>query len=275
MLGGSAQGQLAEHIQVALAEEVGQRLLDFFGSVYFALTQAGAQLVHSHVHVHHFVGTLEKAVGDGLADDSVGGAVDGVVERFQVLDVDRGHHVDAGVEQFQNILVTLAILAAGNIGVGQLVHNDGLRMAGQEGVHVHFFQGDAAVGNLALGHDLQVTYAGRGLLAPVSFHQANHHIHALLILHPVSIVEHVIGLAHSRRGSDVYAKPGGFLLSLQFDLCHGSALLDGITDFVDDRHGKREAECGSVSQAALDGDLAAHLLDQAADQREAESGILL
>jgi hypothetical protein len=56
-------------------------------------------------------------------------------------------------------------------------------MAGQDGVHVHLFQVDAAVGNHALGHNLQVADARLGLLAPVRFHQADHHIHALLVLH--------------------------------------------------------------------------------------------
>ena len=47
---------------------------------------------------------------------------DGVIERLDVLDIDRGHHVDAGVEQLQHIFVTLAILSPRNVGVGQFVN---------------------------------------------------------------------------------------------------------------------------------------------------------
>ena len=112
--------------------------------------QARAQLVHRHVDVDHFVGALEKAVGDGFADDGVGGAVDRVVQRFKVLDVDGGHHVDAGIEQLQHIFVALAVLAAGHVGVRQLVHDHGVGMAGEDRVHVHLFQLDAAIGNHAL-----------------------------------------------------------------------------------------------------------------------------
>jgi hypothetical protein len=32
LLGGGAQGELAEHVEIALAEEVGEGLLDFFGA---------------------------------------------------------------------------------------------------------------------------------------------------------------------------------------------------------------------------------------------------
>ena len=204
----------------------------FSGGVNLALAQARPQLVHGHVDVHHFVGALEEVVGNGLADDGVGGAVDGVVQRLQVLDVHRRHHVDAGVQQLQHIFVALAVLAAGNVGVGQLVHHHGVGMAGQDGVHVHLFQVDAAVGNHALGHDLQVADAGLGLLAPVGLHQADHHIHALLMLHQVGVVQHVVGLAHARRRADVDAQLGGFRLFFEDDLGHGSAHLDRMTDFV-------------------------------------------
>ena len=128
----------------------------FSGGVDFALAEAGAQLFHGDVDVDHFVGALEEVVGDGLADDGVGGAVDGVVQRLKVLDVDGGHHVDAGVEQVEHVLIALAVLAAGDVGVGQLIHDHGVGMAGQDGVHVHLLELDAAVGNHAQGHDFEV-----------------------------------------------------------------------------------------------------------------------
>ena len=167
LLGGGAQRQLAQHIQIALAEEIGQRLLHLFRGIDLALTQAGAQFVDGHIHIHHFVGALEEVVRDGLAYDGVGRAVDGVIQRFKVLDVDRGHHVDAGFQQFQHIFVALAIPASRHIGVGQLVDHDGVRMARQNGVQIHLFQVDSAVGDHAFGNDLQVAYTVFGLLASV------------------------------------------------------------------------------------------------------------
>ena len=121
LLGGGAQGEFAQHIEIALAEEVGQGLLDFFGGIDFSLAETVAQLVDGDVDVDDFVGAAEQAVGDGFANDRAGGAGDGVVERLKVLDVDGGHDVDAGVEQFEHIFVALAVARAGNVGVGQLV----------------------------------------------------------------------------------------------------------------------------------------------------------
>ena len=68
LFGGGAQSELAQHVEVALAEEVGERLLDLFRRVDLSLAQAGAQLVDGDVDVDHFVGALEEAVGNGLAD---------------------------------------------------------------------------------------------------------------------------------------------------------------------------------------------------------------
>ena len=104
--------------------------------------------------------------------------------------------------------------------MGELIHQHGVGMACQDGVQVHFFEVDAAVGNHTFGHDLQVADAVLGFLASVGFHQPDDYIHTLLMLHPVGVVEHVIGLAHAGRGAYVDAELGGFLLTFQFDLCH-------------------------------------------------------
>ena len=47
----------------------------FFLSVDLALAQAVAQLVYGDVDVDHFIGTLEKTVGNRFADDGIGRAV--------------------------------------------------------------------------------------------------------------------------------------------------------------------------------------------------------
>ena len=45
-----------------------------------------------------------------------------IVETFQVLDVDRSEDVDAGGEQFLNVLPALGVATAGGVAVGQFVH---------------------------------------------------------------------------------------------------------------------------------------------------------
>ena len=82
LLRGGPQGKFAQQIEIADAEKIGQRLFDLFRGVDLALAESVAKLVDGDIDVDHFVGALEEAVGNGFADDGVGGAVDGVVQRF-------------------------------------------------------------------------------------------------------------------------------------------------------------------------------------------------
>ncbi len=69
--------------------------------------------------------------------------------------------MDAGREDLLDVLVTLRVASAGDIGVGQLVDQDHGRPAGQHGVQVHLLDLDTPVGGMAPGHDLQAL--GQGL----------------------------------------------------------------------------------------------------------------
>ncbi len=83
-----------------------------------------------------------------------------------MLNVDRRHHVDAGVEQLEHVFIALAILAAGHVGVRQLVDDDRIGMAREDRVNIHLFQADAAVGYFALWDSFEVADAGLGVFAP-------------------------------------------------------------------------------------------------------------
>jgi hypothetical protein len=48
-----------------------------------------------------------------------------------------------------------------------------------------------------------------------------------------------------------------------------------VADIAHHSYGKREAEGGSMAEAAFDSDLAAKGFHQAADEREAEAGALV
>ena len=104
-----AQRQLAQRREVALPEEVGQRLFDFSGVVDLPLAEARPQLVDRDVDVDHFVGAIQERVGHGLAHADAGDAADHVVQRLEMLDVDRGQDVDAGVEQLEDVLVAFLV----------------------------------------------------------------------------------------------------------------------------------------------------------------------
>ena len=62
-----------------------------------------------------------------------------------MLHVKGTDHVDTGVEQFQNILITLFVAAKRRIGVSQLIDDGDLRAPFQHGIHVHLLDGHTAV----------------------------------------------------------------------------------------------------------------------------------
>lgn len=84
-----------------------------------------------------------------------------------VLDVDRGHDVDAGVEQFVDVLPALGVAAAGDVGVGVLVDERDVGRAGEDGVEIHLGEGGTAVLDRASRDRLEVTDLLRGGLAVV------------------------------------------------------------------------------------------------------------
>ena len=115
-----------------------------------------------------------------------------------MLDVHRGVDVDAGVEQFFDVLVAALVPAARGIEVGQFVHQRHLGLAREQGVEVEFFQQAAAIIDAAARQQRQALHQGLGFGAAVGFHQAHHHVHAL----PVQLtggVEHGVGLADTGR----------------------------------------------------------------------------
>ena len=85
-----------------------------------------------HVDELELVGAAHDVVGHGLALRGTGDAQDDVVERLEVLDVQRRDHVDAGIEQLLDVLPTLLVLRAGGVGVRVLVDQHDLRAAGQD-----------------------------------------------------------------------------------------------------------------------------------------------
>jgi hypothetical protein len=86
------------------------------------------------------VGAVEHRVRDRLAHAYVGDLRDHVVEAFDVLDIDSGVDVDAAAHQLFDIEIALRVAAAFDVGVGELVDDDDLRAAGNDGIEVHFLE---------------------------------------------------------------------------------------------------------------------------------------
>ena len=77
------------------------------------------------------------------------------VQGGQVRDVECGHHIDAGIEQFFHVLPAFLMPRPRHIGVSELVDQNNIRSAGPHRVVVGFVEYRVAVGDLARGNDLK------------------------------------------------------------------------------------------------------------------------
>ncbi|EWS54666.1 hypothetical protein X551_02511 [Methylibium sp. T29] len=111
-VGGAPQRQLAQRHQVALAEEVPDRPLRLRRQVDLAGLEPLDQLVGRRVDQYNLVGAIEEGVGQGLVHADAGDAAHHVVQALQVLHVERGVDVDAGIEQFLHVLPALGVARA-------------------------------------------------------------------------------------------------------------------------------------------------------------------
>ena len=145
LLGGLAQGQLAQRDQVASAEEVAERLVDLLGVVDRASLQPVDERVGRQVDELDLVGLVEHAIGHRLAHAHAGDLADGVVEALEVLDVDGREHVDAGVEELLDGLPALLVRGAGHVGVRELVDEHGRGLARDDRVGVELRERRAVV----------------------------------------------------------------------------------------------------------------------------------
>ena len=142
-VGDPEQRQLAQRGEVALPEVVAQRGVDPFGRVDVPVRHPPAQRLRGHVDQFDLFGGPDHLVRHGLGLLDAGDRGDHVVEGFQVLDVHRGDHVDAGVQQLFDVLPPLVVRGAGGVGVRQFVDQRDLRVPGQHGVGVHLGEFDA------------------------------------------------------------------------------------------------------------------------------------
>ena len=76
-----------------------------------------------------------------------------------MLNIDGGVHIDLGAQQLFNVLIALDMAAALCIGMGQLIYQDELGLAGQSGVQIEFPQGDAKLVDIRADDALRVADA--------------------------------------------------------------------------------------------------------------------
>ena len=128
-----------------------------------------------------------------------------------MLDVDGGVDVDPVVEQLFDVEITLGMAAAGRVGMGKLVDQHDLRVAGDNGVEIHLLQPLPFVFQPLAGNDLEPLEQSLRLLSPMRFDDADHDIVAIL-LPGAGLLQHLVGLADAGRGADEDFEPAGATL---------------------------------------------------------------
>ena len=197
-VGGAAQRQLAQRDQVALAKEVLHRALGLLRQIDLALLQPLEQVIGRQVDQLDLVGLLDDPIRHGLAHDHAGDLGDHIVQALDMLDVDGGVDIDAGLQQLLDILPALGVARAGRVGMRQLVHQDQLRPARQRGVDIELLDRRAVIFDLPAREQLETVHQRLGLGAPVGLDIAGQHIDAGAAL-LVGGLEHGVGFAHAGR----------------------------------------------------------------------------
>src|SRR5664279_4700830 len=209
-VGDPEQREFPERGEVALPEVVAQCGVDPFGRVDVAVRHPPAQRLRGHVDQFDLLGRPHHFVGHGLDLLDAGDRGDHVVERFQVLDVHRGDHFDAGVQQLLHVLPPFFVHRAGGVGVREFVDQGDLRVPGQHGVGVHLGQLHPPVEEYPAGDDGQVTDLVGGELPAVGLVQPDHHV-GPAARPPTGLAQHVDGLADAGGRAQVDPQPAAVL----------------------------------------------------------------
>ena len=210
------QGQLAQGGEVAQSEVVGQGGVDPLCRVHLAAREPIAQGLRGEIDNLHLVGLAQHGVRDGLALRHPGDLFDDVIKRLDVLDVDRRDDIDPGVQQFLDILPALFVTRPGRVGVGQLVDQGDVGIAGEYPVEVHLGQLDAAMYDEVAGDDLQPLSHGRGGCPAVGLDDGDDDVGPTLA-QVLALVEHGVGLADARCRAEQHpqSSPSSHLVLLQ------------------------------------------------------------
>ena len=199
-VGQPQQGKFAQRREVAQPEVVREGRVDLVGRVDLAVAQALAEQLGGDVHEVDLIRSADNVVRHRLRLADVGDGADDVPQGRQMLDVDRGENIDAGVEEHGDVLPALGIPAARDIGMGVFVHNRGPRRPGQDRVEIHLLKLRVPVGQPPGRDDFESLQQRPRLAAAVVHGERDDDVLAALA-EPVGFFEHLVGLAHTRRGA--------------------------------------------------------------------------
>lgn len=195
VFGGQAQGDFPERHQVAFAEEARHRGGGAVGQVNFSLGEPAQQIARRQIHEFK-LGGVEDGIGHGFLNCRAGDLADEFGAALDVLDVERGENVEAGVEQLTHVLPALGMAAARGVRVGEFVHERELRTARENGVEIHLGERDAAILDGAARDEREVLRERVGFGAAMRLDIADGDGTPRLQL-ALRRFEHGVGLAHA------------------------------------------------------------------------------
>ncbi len=175
----AAECQLSQGSQIAGREIVADRAFSGFGQIDFALIEPLDEIIGRKINQFNIVGPVNDAVWHGFAHADAGDLRNHIVEAFDMLDIERGINIDPPCQNFLDILIALGVTAARRIGVGQLIHQNQLRLSFKDRVDVHLIEPMAMIGNFGAVDDFKSIDKRFGFLAPMRLDNADHDINVV------------------------------------------------------------------------------------------------
>ena len=200
-LGRAPQRQFAQSGQILRFEKALDSARGGVLDIDFSFRQAPEQFVGRKIDQDNLVGLVEYRIRHGLAHAHLGDLQHHIVEAFEVLDIERGPHVDAGGQQFIDVLPALGVAATRHVGVGVFVHQQQARPAPERRVEVEFLHDLIAVDNRIARENVKALNQLLGLAPAMGLNQTRHDIAPARFL-GAGGGEHGKGLTNARRGAE-------------------------------------------------------------------------
>ena len=205
------QGKFPQGSQGLNGKEVGARALRRIIPVDISTGQTLQQLCRFNIHQFYLIRLIEHGIRDALAHRNAGNGGDGIIQALNMLDIDRRVHIDSGIQQLLHILIPLGVPAAFGIGMGQLVHQNELRLAFQRAVNIKLPETPSSVRRLRHRKLLQTVEQRRCLWPGMGFDIPGNHIHTALF-RLMRRLQHGVGLSHTGGVAEKDLQPAPFFI---------------------------------------------------------------